>query len=89
MTNGNEPAYPAMDTNVIEGHELLQLRYEGLTKREYFAALAMANLSERIRINDDHTHSISGAHYRPGMLYSIRGGEKRKGHNDTPTTQPG
>lgn len=43
-TDPNDLAYPAMDTNSIEGHEVLELRYLGLTKREKFASLAMQGL---------------------------------------------
>lgn len=42
MTNGNEPAYPAMDFNHRgDGTGQLELRYNGMTKREFFAAMAM------------------------------------------------
>lgn len=40
-TNPNDPINAALDTNYREGVPSLELRYEGLTKREYFAAIAM------------------------------------------------
>lgn len=36
MKNGDKPAYPAMDMNSDYGIDRLELRYEGLTKREVF-----------------------------------------------------
>lgn len=46
MTDSKEPAFPAMDFNHREdGTGQLELRYNGLTKREYFAAMIMAGFS--------------------------------------------
>jgi hypothetical protein len=39
--NGSKPAYPSMDMNNHMGVDRLELRYEGLTKREAFAMAAM------------------------------------------------
>lgn len=39
MDNSKQPAFPALDFNA--GPNVLELRYEGLSKREYYAALAM------------------------------------------------
>ncbi|MDB5200532.1 MAG: hypothetical protein JWO92_2495 [Chitinophagaceae bacterium] len=44
MITGNEPAMPAMDTNYKEGIPNLELRYEGLTIRQHFAAMAMQGI---------------------------------------------
>lgn len=45
MTHGNEPMHPAMDFNQhADGSGNMELRYDGLTKREYFAAMAMQGL---------------------------------------------
>lgn len=41
---GDEPAFPSMDMNSHMGVDRLELRNPGLTKREYFAALAMQGL---------------------------------------------
>lgn len=46
MSNqSNMPAFPAMDMNSHQGIDRMELRYEGLTKREYFAGLAMQSLA--------------------------------------------
>jgi len=37
---GNEPAYPALDSNSHDGIVCLELRYEGLTIRQQFAMAA-------------------------------------------------
>jgi len=42
--NGNRPAYPAMDMNSYLGVDRLELRYEGITKRELIAAMAMQGI---------------------------------------------
>jgi hypothetical protein len=44
MTHPNEPAFPAMDMNTYQGVDRLELRFEGLTKREYIAAQALKGL---------------------------------------------
>jgi len=44
MTNSEQSAFPAMDMNNNLGIDRLELRYEGLTKREYFAVMAMQGL---------------------------------------------
>lgn len=44
MTTADQPAFPAMDMNQHQGVDRLELRHEGLTKREYFAAMAMQTL---------------------------------------------
>lgn len=45
MKNGNEPAFPT-DSAAQVGPQTWH--FEGLTKREYFAALAMQGLNARI-----------------------------------------
>lgn len=37
MTNPNEPINAAMDNNNYQGVDRMELRYEGLTKREHMA----------------------------------------------------
>lgn len=44
MENGKKPAYPAMDMNSYHGIDRLELRHEGLTKREVFAMAAMQGI---------------------------------------------
>lgn len=43
-TEENAPAFPSMDMNQHMGIDRLELRYEGLTKREYFAAMALQGI---------------------------------------------
>ena len=43
-TNPNDPINAVLDTNYREGIPTLENRYEGITKREYFAAIAMQGL---------------------------------------------
>lgn len=43
-TEPNDLAYPAMDLNSYAGVERMELRHNGLTKREYFAGLAMQGI---------------------------------------------
>lgn len=42
--NKDQPAFPAMDMTSHMGVATMELRYTGLTKREYFAAKAMQGL---------------------------------------------
>ncbi len=44
MTNPNEPAFPAEWTEPDEGGQTRMLFAQGMTKREYFAAMAMQGL---------------------------------------------
>lgn len=39
MENKDQPAYPALDTTSIGGQPALELKHEGLTKRELIAAM--------------------------------------------------
>lgn len=41
MNNADQPAFPSMDMNQRAGIDRLELRYEGLTKRELIAAIIM------------------------------------------------
>lgn len=41
--NAKQPAFPMLDMNSVQGQAVLQLRYEGLTKREYFVGLIFAS----------------------------------------------
>lgn len=43
-TNGNEPACSIVETCAVEGHATIECTSQGLTKREYFAAMAMQGL---------------------------------------------
>ena len=49
MTNGDEPMYPVLDASKTQAH--------GLTKREYFAAMAMHGM---ITANQMHFDNITG-----------------------------
>ncbi len=46
MTNGNEPMYPTTERNWVNQNdtEMVTGLFGGLTKREYFAAMAMQGL---------------------------------------------
>jgi len=46
-TYANDPINSALDTNYREGIPVMELRFEGLTKREYFAVIAMNGMLSR------------------------------------------
>lgn len=62
----NPPAFPAMDMIFRHGVDRLELIYEGMTLRDYFAAKAMSAIvpqmffsvegSHRYLVNDNHPH---------------------------------
>lgn len=53
MTNANEPAFPNEGTH--------QFAYNGLTKREYFAAMAMQGLLSNPNWNLDEKYAATEA----------------------------
>jgi len=61
MTNGNDLAFPAtaVETDPIDGSTINKIDSFGLTKREYFAAMAMQGLC---------ANSIPGNHHKPETL---------------------
>lgn len=46
MKNSEQPAFPHMviETDPIDGSTIRNIEFDGLTKREYFAAMAMQGL---------------------------------------------
>lgn len=65
MKNGDKPAYPAMDMNSHCGIDRMELRHEGLTKREVFClnnavpATGDHDLDEIIRTGNRQRASIA------------------------------
>lgn len=44
MNNSEQPTFPIVQTNNMEGHEFMDVSHYGLSKREYFAAMAMQGM---------------------------------------------
>ena len=60
MKNGDKPAYPILDKLVTQGVDQgLELKHPGLTKREYFAAMAMQGLLSKYGYDSCDSHGIS------------------------------
>lgn len=60
MTNQNDSAYPST-THTADGHSVNGPEY-GLTKREYFAGLAMQGLLEIGTLGQDYVGSCAVAY---------------------------
>lgn len=43
-TQGNDTIYPTVESGSVQGNHVMECTREGLTKREYFAALAMQGM---------------------------------------------
>lgn len=43
-TQGNDTIYPTVESGLIQGNHVMECTREGLTKREYFAAMSMQGL---------------------------------------------
>lgn len=57
MTNKDEPAFPAEWTEVDEKGQTRMLFSQGITKREYFAAMALQGLQYQVAKNRDEYQS--------------------------------
>jgi hypothetical protein len=71
MTNGNDGAFPSMTSYRLKAGESEREKTEtigGLTKREYFAAMAMQGLLS----NAEAVTEISKADFGPLQQYAVR-----------------
>lgn len=62
MSNANEPAYPARLKRTDREYGTAEALYPRLTKREYFAAMAMQGLCADHKRFDDLTMVIESIH---------------------------
>lgn len=58
MSNANEPAFPVITTDITPSDASVVYSTGGLTKREYFAAMAMQGLLACEATNEDSKEQI-------------------------------
>jgi len=70
IENKDLPAFPAMDANYRDGVATLELRYDGLSKREYFTAMAMQGILAGTNKDDDRYH-VNGGYLHPESVADV------------------
>jgi len=64
-TNPNDLAYPAMDMNSYQGIDRLELRHNGMTKRELMAIEFTKTLLGLRHYDNQPIYTLSKRHYDP------------------------
>ena len=66
---GNKPAIPCLDNNDYAGQ--IKVCSEGLTKREYFAGLAMQGLISKYGVEYEESHAKKSLDFADALLEEL------------------